>query len=95
MLRQVERNYQTCDWCGAMTRGRTHIEEPTVLRCGACHYPLSGGSYRVEAQGKVVKIEVQDTVIATHRNVRSMWDEHQSEWIRLAGEWSGPAYLRT
>ena len=60
MLRQVERDYQTCDWCGAMTRGRTQIEEPTVLRCGACHYPLSEGSYRVEAPRQVVKIEIQD-----------------------------------
>ena len=95
MLRQVERDYQTCDWCGAMTRGRTQIEEPTVLRCGACHYPLSEGSYRVEAPRQVVKIEIQNPAPTAHGNLHGMWDEHQSEWIRLAGEWSGPAYLRT
>ncbi len=89
-MRRSSNNYQDCDWCGAMTRGRISADD-NVLRCGACQYPLSEGRFEIKAQGQVVKVTQPD---APHRAVQSMWDEHQSEWIRLAGEWSGPAYLR-
>ena len=92
-MRRSLNEYQDCDWCGAMTRGRVSTDD-NVLRCGACNYPLSEGSYRVEAPRQVVKVEEQSAPTATHRAVPSMWDEYQSEWIRLAGEWSGPAHLR-
>lgn len=92
-MRRSLNDYQDCDWCGAMTRGRVSTDD-NVLRCGACHYPLSEGSYRVEAPRQVVKIEGLNAATTPHRAVQSMWDEYQSEWIRLAGEWSGPPHLR-
>jgi len=92
-MRRSLNDYQDCDWCGAMTRGRVSTDDK-VLRCGACHYPLSEGSYRVEAPRQVVKVEKHDPTTTPHRAVQSMWDEYQSEWIRLAGEWSGPPHLR-
>ena len=92
-MRRSLNDYQDCDWCGAMTRGRISTDD-NVLRCGACAYPLSEGSFRVQTPRQVVKVESHDTVNTPHRAVQSMWDEHQSEWIRLAGEWSGPAHLR-
>lgn len=83
MLRQVLRDYQTCDWCGAMTRGR-YSNEPDILRCGACHYPLSEGSFIVQAPRQAIKADPKD---APHRAVRGVRPEFGPEWIRLAGQW--------
>ncbi len=30
-----------CDFCGQMTRGRIWAEEPTKVKCGACHHVLT------------------------------------------------------
>lgn len=90
MNRRSLNSYQDCDWCGAMTRGR--VADDQVLHCGACLFPLSEGKFRVEASRKVVK--ENGPANPTHRAMQGVWDEHQSEWIGLAGEWSGPPYLR-
>ena len=72
---------------------RQYGRQRAAVRCLSLS-AVKEGSYRVEAPRQVVKVEEQSAPTATHRAVPSMWDEYQSEWIRLAGEWSGPAYLR-
>ena len=45
MFRQIHDRHITCDFCGALTRARVHPDEPDVVRCGSCHYPLSEGEF--------------------------------------------------
>ena len=42
---QVFHRFVNCDFCGVYTRGRIWDDEPDVIRCGACEYPLSGGVF--------------------------------------------------
>ena len=42
---QVFHRFVNCDFCGVYTRGRIYEDEPEVIRCGSCHYPLSEGVF--------------------------------------------------
>ena len=91
MYQQVWSYHQTCDFCGAMTRGRRFDAEPNVIRCGACHFPLSEGRFEIKAQGQVVKVDETDTA---HRAVCGVRQEFGPEWIGLAGQWQWPTPVR-
>jgi hypothetical protein len=91
MYQQVWSHHRTCDFCGAMTRGRRFDAEPNVIRCGACHFPLSEGRFEIKAQGQVVKVDETDTA---HRAVCGVRQEFGPEWIGLAGQWQWPTPVR-
>ena len=91
MYQQVWSHHRNCDFCGALTRGRRFDSEPDVIRCGACHFPLSEGRFEVKAQGQVVKAVKENT---THQAVCGVRQEFGPEWIGLAGQWEWPATVR-
>lgn len=42
---QVFHRFVNCDFCGVYTRGRVWDDEPDVIRCGGCGWPLSAGEF--------------------------------------------------